>query len=118
MSRHYKPNSFSWQLIPVEEDVSGGSPKHDAGKLDWTLLPWRGLESVVRVMEHGERVYSREGWRTVGNAKHRYLKALARHTIKAIINPTALDDGAGGCGEPHLACVVANALFLLELHWP
>ncbi|WAR46941.1 hypothetical protein [Methylomonas rapida] len=29
------------------------SRKDDQGKLDWTLIPWKGLRPVVRVLEFG-----------------------------------------------------------------
>ncbi len=33
--------------------------KYDAGKTDWTLLPWSGLQKIVEVLEYGARKYTR-----------------------------------------------------------
>ena len=46
--------------------------KHDSGKLDYTLVPWDGLEDVIRVLEFGANKYSRDNWRKVENAEARY----------------------------------------------
>lgn len=89
--------------------------KHDDGKLDFTLVPWDGLEPVVRVLMFGERKYTtperpgRDNWRKVPNSTQRYRAALLRHVI-AYVSGQETDPETG---ESHLASVVCCALFLL-----
>lgn len=53
--------------------------KFDDEKPDWSLLPMRELQGVVRVLMHGERKYSRDNWKHVPLAEQRYYAALMRH---------------------------------------
>lgn len=85
--------------------------KHDAGKRQWRLLPWRALEQVVLVLEYGAQKYSEENWRIVPDAKRRYIDAALRHLI-AYAGGEEVDAESG---LPHLACAVCSMLFLLEL---
>lgn len=84
--------------------------KLDAGKRDWTLLPWRALAEVVEVLEYGERKYARENWKLVPDAEQRYRAALLRHTVALAEDPGARDPESGLSHAAHAAC---NALFLL-----
>lgn len=83
--------------------------KHDAGKRDWSLLPWDALESVVRVLEYGARKYSANNWRLVPDSTNRYRKALLRHVI-AWCSGIENDEETG---ESHLAHAACCILFLL-----
>lgn len=89
-----------------------GAEKFDGGKLRWSLLPWKGVEWIVRVMEYGAMKYSAHGWRHLPDAKERYLEALTRHMVEIhkgnIIDPES--------GLPHLAHVACNAVFLLYFY--
>lgn len=84
--------------------------KHDAGKVDYTLVPVEALEVVCRVLEFGAKKYARDNWRTVvAKDSSRYLKALLRHAF-AVVRGEWLDPESG---FPHLAHVACCALFLL-----
>lgn len=99
--------------------------KADAGKPLWHLLVSKqgcatALASVVDVLtiavtpkDRGGKGYEPHSWRNV--PKERYLSALYRH-MDAINRGEIMDDGPGGTGKAHWDCVVANALFLRELH--
>lgn len=87
------------------------SRKDDQGKLDWTLIPWRGLKPVVRVLEFGAAKYSRGGWRLVEDADRRYLAAAFRH-LTAYADGERVDPESG---LPHLAHAVCCLLFMLGL---
>lgn len=83
--------------------------KHDGGKLDYTLVPWDGLEDVVRVLEFGANKYSRDNWRKVENAEARYMAAAFRHMV-------AHQGGEVNDPEsnlPHLAHAGCCILFML-----
>lgn len=82
--------------------------KFDDGKLRWNLLPWKQVEEVVKVLQHGSKKYSDDNWKTVSEAKRRYSDALLRHAIAYMKGETHDEDN-----QPHLASVICNALFLL-----
>jgi hypothetical protein len=91
--------------------LSAPAQKLDAGKPRWGLLPFKPLAFVVRVLTKGAAKYRPHGWRSVENGVERYRDALLRH-VAAHMDGEWLDPDSG---EPHLAHVAANALFLLEL---
>lgn len=83
--------------------------KHDSGKLDYTLVPWDGLEDVIKVLEFGAQKYSRDNWRKVENAEARYLAAAFRHLVAH--NFGEVNDPESGL--PHLAHAGCCILFML-----
>lgn len=89
--------------------------KDDTGKLRWGLLRRSlvgPLESVIRVLMYGANKYGDDNWQAVENGKSRYRDALDRHL--ADIDKGILVDP--DTGEPNMAHVATNALFLLWLH--
>ena len=85
--------------------------KFDTDKRDFTLLPWDSIEQIVQVLEFGAQKYSRDNWRYVEDAKHRYTKAALRHMIA--YTKGEIDDPESGM--PHLAHLGCCLLFLMEL---
>jgi hypothetical protein len=89
-------------------ETSGGK-KYDGGKLDWTLLPYDTLESVVKVMQLGADKYGRENWKKV--SPERYEKAMLRH-ITAYLKGEEIDCESG---ESHLVHAICCQLFIINL---
>lgn len=90
--------------------------KDTKGKLRWRLLPGGGvMQSVLRVLEFGARMHNEDiadpNWKRCKPVD--FQDALMRHVTAYVIDGKWLDDGPKGTGEPHLACAVANAMFLL-----
>jgi len=85
--------------------------KFDTDKRDFTLLPWDSVEQIVEVLEFGAQKYSRDNWRYVDDAKHRYTKAALRHMVAYAKGE--IDDPESG--KPHLAHLGCCILFLMEL---
>jgi hypothetical protein len=83
--------------------------KFDAGKRDWTLLPFDALEEVVEVLEGGEKKYARDNWKKVTNGQARYIKGAFRHLI-AYQNGEKIDSDFG---KSHLAHAICCLLFAL-----
>jgi len=84
--------------------------KHDQGKLRWSLLPLKTLESVVRVLMKGAKKYADHNWKiVVADEPNRYYDAFMRH----------LSDYQAGIrmdkdsGEPTMAHIICCAIFLL-----
>jgi len=100
--------ALEYRIGPGEIAPERGA-KHDDGKPDYTLLPLAALEPVVRVLEHGERKYSRDNWQHVPEPQRRYLAAALRH-LAAHQRGEALDPESG---QPHLAHAACCLIFLL-----
>lgn len=89
----------------------GHADKQDTGKPDWSLLPWRAVSRVVTVLTLGAQKYERHGWRTVPNAKERYISAAMRHIASWCTGEQS--DPETGCS--HLAHAACCVLIVLEL---
>ena len=85
--------------------------KFDAGKLDYTLVPWDGAEEIVKVLEFGAKKYDRDNWRKVEFANTRYLAAAFRH-LTAYCMGEKVDAETGLSHLAHAGCCI---LFLLAL---
>jgi hypothetical protein len=85
--------------------------KFDAGKLDYTLVPWDGLEEVVKVLEFGARKYARDNWQQVEGGMQRYQAAAFRHLV-AYNQGEKVDQETGLSHLAHAGCCL---LFLLSL---
>lgn len=84
--------------------------KLDEAKLDWSLLPWRAVGEVVRVLDYGARKYARDDWQHVALGNRRYFAAAIRHLL-AWHAGEKLDSESG---LPHLAHAACCILFLLQ----
>lgn len=112
-------NQMELDLTPEEEEEmdrliaqsASVGRKFDAGKLDYTLVPWDGLEEVVKVLEFGARKYARDNWKHVEGADTRYLAAAFRHLI-AYNTGEKVDQETGLSHLAHAGCCL---LFLLSL---
>lgn len=94
---------------PFQPDgETGAGLKFDADKLDWTLLPVRPTEGIIRVLHAGARKYDRDNWQLVDDGERRYLAALIRHAM-AIVQGEIFDPETGELHTSHIGC---NALFL------
>lgn len=85
--------------------------KFDAGKPDYTLVPWDGVEEIVKVLEFGAKKYERDNWKYVDGAQTRYLAAAFRHIIAYNQGQTTDQE----TGLSHLAHAGCCLLFLLSL---
>ena len=89
--------------------------KDDNGKLQWTLLPFKELEEVTKVMTAGKNKYGRENWKkSTEEDRYRLEDALCRHVI-AYVEGERYDTGKGGDGLNHLAHAICEAIFLIRL---
>ena len=101
----------------MSEEITG--TKHDAEKLDWTLLTIdliRQVICVVKVLAHGAGVHSARNWQNAPlDDQRRWRAAIDRHLAELSLGHW-MDDGEDGTGQPHLACVVVNCLFIMWHH--
>ena len=98
-----------------EEPVVGR--KFDQDKADWTLMPWRALKIVCRVLAKGALKYAPNNWKYVEGRDKRYRAAALRHVIDDCI--AFQEEDEVGLLDPetqieHLAHAVCCLLFLLH----
>jgi hypothetical protein len=102
--RHYYEGRRYVQVAPA---AAPAGRKDDAGKPRPSLVPWRAMAPVIRVLTHVAARYGDDNWRAVD--RKRYVDALLRHVLAY-----AADEGPDeDTGESHLAHAVCCALFLL-----
>jgi len=107
-----RPDLPDYLKVPLEQTPVGVEPagrKDDGEKLDWTLLPWSSVKSIVAVLQGGAKRYGRENWKQVPDARRRYTAALHRH-LYAVTDGEWLDPDDN---LPHLAHAGCCILFLL-----
>ena len=97
------------QKKPENETENG--LKFDASKPDWSLLPLKELEPVIRVLEFGANKYERDNWKTVSNAPQRYFSATLRH-LAAYQTGEKNDPETG---ESHLSHALCCLIFISAL---
>jgi len=92
--------------------VSEGT-KHDASKLDWSLLDMDLIEPLIPVLILGEQRYTYENWKKDfgPNAQRRFRAAMLRHIQAAGNDPLSINEQDGGVY--HYAQIAINALFAL-----
>lgn len=83
--------------------------KYDTDKLDYSLMPWRAIDEVVKVLMFGAMKYNRDNWKQVTDAKRRYLSAAYRH-INAYAEGNQNDDESS---FKHLAHAMCCLIFIL-----
>ena len=86
----------------------GDEAKFDGDKPMWDLLPMREVGQTVQILTYGANKYSRDGWKSVPDAKNRYFAALMRH-LTAWKSGEILDPESG---LPHIDHAACNILFL------
>lgn len=77
-------------------------------KLDWSLLPLECLEEVVRAFEDGVSKYGRDNWKEHPDLENYCVSKILRHMRERQKRFRAPDSKI-----PHLAHLIADALFLL-----
>ena len=55
--------------------------RYDSGKLDWTLIDFKSIEPLVRVMEYGAKKYSRDNWKNQCDDPMQHIRCAFRHLV-------------------------------------
>lgn len=83
--------------------------KNDAGKLDWTLVPFQSLEGMVQVLEFGAKKYAAYNWTKGGGFSWvRVTASCFRHLFAWL----AGQDNDPESGLNHIYHAQCNLLFL------
>ncbi len=82
-----------------------GAYRENKGKLEWSIIDFKSLEPLVKVMMWGRDKYGRDNWKK-GFNKEELLDSLMRHVIA--LQSGELDDPEHGLS--HVAGVLFNAM--------
>jgi integrase len=82
--------------------------RYNKGKLRWSLIDWKSLEPMVRVLEKGAQKYDDHNWKK-GMPTSQISESLLRHMF-AFMNG---EDNDLETNESHLGHVMCNVMFLI-----
>lgn len=80
--------------------------RYNQGKLRWSLVNYKSLEPMVRVLEFGATKYSDNDWKK-GLDKKEILESMQRH-LAELMDGNKIDSESGLSHMGHLMC---NAMF-------
>jgi len=108
-----KPIFPDWnsRIQPNTQPVPNNTPvKSDAGKADWSLMPFEAIEEINKVLEFGAKKYAAHNWKLGTGFKYsRILNSLLRHIFAYMRG----EDNDPESGLSHLAHAGCNIVFLL-----
>lgn len=81
--------------------------RYNENKLKWSLVDFKSLEPLVRVLEYGCIKYSRNNWKK-GLPASETMESMVRHCFKLMGGE--LTDSESGIS--HIGHIMANAMFL------
>ena len=84
--------------------------RYNKGKLKWSLVDWKYLEPMVRVLEMGAEKYAPYNWKK-GMPITEVSESLLRHMF-SFLNGEDIDSESK---VNHLGHVMVNAMFLLYI---
>ena len=80
--------------------------RFNEGKLQWSLVHYKSLEPLVRVMMYGAKKYAPENWKNQMD-RQQILNSMMRH-VAALIDGEQIDAESQ---ELHIGHIMANAMF-------
>jgi hypothetical protein len=95
--------------FPAMEDYNEGGQalRFNSGKLQWSLVDFKSLEGLVKVLEMGAKKYSRGNWKK-GMPVSQVSESLLRHMF-AFLNGEDQDEESK---LEHIHHVMCNAMFI------
>ena len=91
----------------MEKTVEAKANRYNDGKPEWSLVDFKSLEPMVKVLMFGAQKYDRHNWKK-GLKITSTLDSLYRH-INAFTSGETFD---GESGLPHLGHAMCNILFI------
>jgi len=80
--------------------------RYNAGKLRWSLMDYKAMEPMIRVLMFGSQKYDDHNWKK-GLDKIEILESLQRH-LAGMMNGETHDNESG---LPHIGHILCNAMF-------
>ena len=94
-------------LMKIKMKSKTGGLRYNEDKLQWGLVDFDALESMVRVLEHGAQKYDAWNWKK-GLPYVSVTESMLRH-IYAFLRGEDIDPESG---LPHTGHIMCNAMFL------
>lgn len=83
--------------------------RYDSGKPNWTLIDFKTIEPMVRVMEYGATKYQEGNWKLPPNDPKQPLQSAFRHLI-ALVSGEEIDEESG---VSHAGHVMTNMMIYM-----
>lgn len=80
--------------------------RYNGGKLKWSMVHFKSLEPMVKVLMYGEKKYARDNWKK-GLNREEILDSMQRH-LSALIDGEEIDPESA---EHHIGHIMCNCLF-------
>lgn len=103
----FSSNSEDILIDIISRVKSEGAMRFNDGKLEWSLVDFKSLEPMVRVLEMGAKKYSRDNWRK-GLETTKIVESTLRHLF-AFLDGENLDKESQLSHVAHAQC---NLMFL------
>lgn len=100
-------NSKNILIDIISRVKSEGAMRFNDGKLEWSLVDFKSLEPMVRVLEMGAKKYSRDNWRQ-GLQTTKIVESTLRHLF-AFLDGENVDKESQLSHVAHAQC---NLMFL------
>lgn len=84
-----------------------GGTRYNAGKLKWSLVSWRALEPMIKVLMFGAAKYSPNNWKK-GLTYTEICESLQRHMNSFLEG----EDNDKESKLEHIGHILCNAMFL------
>lgn len=94
----------------MENNEKQKALRYNKGKLKWSLVDWKSLEGLVRVLEMGSKKYAPYNW-TKGMPVTEVSESLLRHMFAFLEG----EDYDKESLESHLSHVMCNCMFLIHI---
>ena len=95
------------EALENQKDEEEQALRYNKGKLQWSLIDWKSLEGLVKVLEMGAKKYDRHNWKK-GMPVTQVSESLLRHMF-SFLNGEDTDPESR---LSHLSHVMCNAMFL------
>ena len=106
-----EPDSLKVSTDPfmeaLEKEKFKQALRYNEGKLQWSMIDFKSLEGMVRVLEAGAEKYSKDNWR-LGMPVTKVCESLLRHSFSFMSGETNDQES----GQSHMSHVMVNAMFI------
>lgn len=96
--------------VESNKELQNKAIRFDAGKTDWSLVPWDSVEEIVKVLEFGKVKYAAWNWSSNGGFK--YMRVF-NSTMRHLLAWARGEDKDPESGLSHLSHAACNLLFII-----
>ena len=96
--------------VEANKELQNKAIRFDAGKTDWSLVPWDSVEEIVKVLEFGKVKYAAWNWSSNGGFK--YMRVF-NSTMRHLLAWARGEDKDPESGLSHLSHAACNLLFII-----